>query len=68
MRKKAIYKALYHGILPYWCYEDVKHYDCSYWQHFIINLKYAWRWVTFKEDESDVEFERHTNGSKYLLT
>jgi hypothetical protein len=62
MRLKAIYKALYHGILPYWCYEDVKHYDCSYWQHLWINIQYAFRWATFREYQSDVEFEKTNNS------
>lgn len=61
MRKKAIYNALYFGIMPYWVYEKEKHYSCSYFEHLIINLKYAWRWATCEEDESDKEFELRTN-------
>lgn len=61
VRIRAICKAIYHGVLPYRCYEKVKHYDCSYLQHLLINLKYAWRWVTFKEDESDIAFEKQIN-------
>lgn len=62
MRLKAIYKALYHGILPYWIYEKQKHYQCSYWQHLLINIRYAFVWLTFQEDQSDVDFERTINA------
>lgn len=61
MRIRTVYKALYHGIFPYWCYEKTKHYDCSYLTHLWINLTYAWRWLTFNEDESDIQFENETN-------
>lgn len=61
MRLKAIFKAFYYGVLPYWAYERVKHYDCSYFTHFLINVKYAFRWLTFTEDESDIEFEKTIN-------
>lgn len=64
MRLRAIYGALKYGILPWWMYERVKHYECSYWQHLRINLRYALRWALFKEDKSDVEFEIKTNHEK----
>jgi hypothetical protein len=63
MRLRAILKALYHGLLPWWMYESKKHYECSYWQHLWINVIYAWRWLTFGEYESDVEFEKQINQS-----
>ena len=62
MRLRAIYMALYHGILPYWCYEKEKHYKCSYWRHLLINLRYAFRWAAFIEFESDTEFEKQINN------
>jgi hypothetical protein len=61
MRLRAIYNAFYHGIMPYWCYENQKHYNCSYLTHLLINLKYALRWLSFREYESDIEFETTTN-------
>jgi hypothetical protein len=64
MRVRAIYKALLHGLLPYWCYEKECHYECSYLYHLWINLKYAARWATFQEDQSDIEFEKQTNYGK----
>jgi hypothetical protein len=64
MRFRAIYNALHHGILPYWCYEKQRHYECSYWQHLWINIQYAFRWATFREFESDIEFEKQTNNLK----
>jgi hypothetical protein len=61
IRLLAIFNCIYFGILPSWVYEKVKHYDCSYIQHLVINLRYAWRWITFTEDQSDWEFELNTN-------
>lgn len=61
MRIKAIYCALKFGILPYWCYEQKRHYKCSYIQHLLINTKYAFRWFTFRESENDIQFEKETN-------
>jgi len=61
MRARAIYRAIKHGVLPYWLYEKEKHYDCSYIEHLAINLRYAWRWITFTELKSDVSFEKSSN-------
>jgi hypothetical protein len=61
MRIRAIYKCVVHGLLPYWMYEKQKHYTCSYLEHLAINIKYAWRWATFSETESDINFEKTTN-------
>jgi hypothetical protein len=61
IRLKAILFALFYGFAPFWMYEKEKHYKCSYWLHLWINLKYAFRWISFKEDASDWEFERQTN-------
>lgn len=63
MRARAIYNALKFGLLPYWCYEKEKHYDCSYWLHLRINLQYAFRWLTFREDPTDIDFELSTNNN-----
>jgi hypothetical protein len=62
MRIKAIYKAMFHGFLPWWMYEKAKHYNCSYLRHLWINLCYAFRWATFRELESDIEFESQINN------
>lgn len=61
LRLRAIYKAIYHGLMPYWAYEQEKHYKGSYFNHMRINIKYAFRWATFREFESDIEFEKQTN-------
>jgi hypothetical protein len=60
-RVKAILYCLKFGLLPYWLYEKKCHYDCSYVEHLWINVKYAWRWMTFSEYESDVDFEMSEN-------
>jgi hypothetical protein len=61
MRFKAIYSAIKHGCLPWWMYEREKHYKGSYWSHLWLNIKYAWRWIIFREFESDIEFEKQIN-------
>jgi hypothetical protein len=62
MRLRAIWCCLKFGLLPWWAYEKQRHYNCSYWQHLQINAGYAWRWLTFQEDEEDRAFERDTNA------
>lgn len=57
MRAKAILKALFYGIAPWWMYERKCHYECSYSEHLTMNLKMAYRWATKNEREDDVEFE-----------
>lgn len=64
MRFKAIYYSIIHGLLPWWCYEDVKHYDCSYLQHLWINVVYAFRWFIDKQTYSDIKFEIITNDRR----
>ena len=61
MRTRAVLKALYHGLLPYWCYEKVRHYECSYLQHLVVNLKYAFRWIIGKQQFGDIRFELTIN-------
>lgn len=61
IRIKAIWYCLKFGILPYWMYEKKKHYECNYFEHLMINIKMACRWALFKEDETDIEFERKVN-------
>lgn len=63
MRAKAIYHCLKYGLLPWWMYEDKKHYDFGYWQHLWINLCYAFKWATFRETESDIIFEKEVNNN-----
>jgi hypothetical protein len=62
VRYRAIIKALYHGIVPWWVYEKEKHFEGGYLRHLGINLSYAWRWLTFREFESDVDFEITKKG------
>ncbi|MGN6416161.1 MAG: hypothetical protein ACTHMC_01625 [Pseudobacter sp.] len=63
IRIKAILYALYFGIMPYWMYEKERHYRCSWYAHLVINLQYAYRWITFRETHSDRKFERKTNNN-----
>ena len=61
MRTKAILNSFKHGLLPWRYYEEEKHYKGSYWRHLLINVRYGLRWLTFRELESDIEFEKQTN-------
>jgi hypothetical protein len=61
MRIRAIIYALWFGLLPWQLYEKKKHYECSYLHHLWINIKYATRWLFYKETESDHEFELKVN-------
>jgi hypothetical protein len=61
VRLKAILNCLRFGVLPWWAYEKKRHYDCSYFEHLLINIRYAWRWVTYQDDESDRDFESEVN-------
>jgi hypothetical protein len=52
---------LYFGILPWQVYEPKKHYRRSYWLHLWLNIQQVTIWLTFRETESDVEFEKEVN-------
>lgn len=62
MRVKIVLQAIKHGVLPWWMYEKQKHYDCTYLQHLWINIRYAWRWATFNELQTDIDFENNGNN------
>ena len=62
MRLRAIVKALYYGIAPWWLYEDESHYNCGYLRHLAMNIALAGRWLTFRETAKDREFEEAVNG------
>lgn len=66
MRARAILYCLKYGLLPWWVYEDKKHYDCGYWEHLWVNLVYAWRWLTYTETCSDIQFEKEVNGNESI--
>lgn len=61
VRIRAILNCFFFGIMPWWVYEKNRHYQCSYLQHLCINIQYAWRWITYREDESDRDFEAEVN-------
>jgi hypothetical protein len=62
-RLRAIGCALFYGLAPFWLYEDEPHYwPMGYLPHLGMNLALAARWLTFREDEGDRQFEREVNG------
>jgi hypothetical protein len=61
-RLRAIIYAFWYGILPWWMYEEKRHYECSYLAHLWLNITYAMRWLFFLESESDRAFEKKVNG------
>ncbi len=63
MRLRAIACALFYGIAPWQVYEKTCHYEgMSYWAHLRMNLGVAWRWLTGRETQEDIEFEVETNA------
>lgn len=52
---------MYYSVLPWWVYEEEKHYRCSYLYHLWINIQMAWRWMTGSETENDIYFEKTVN-------
>lgn len=65
VRWKAIGCALWYGILPSRLYERENHYaPMSYWSHLRMNLVYAAKWLTGREDDGDCAFELEVNGAR----
>ena len=61
IRARAVWCAIWFGVMPWWVYEDVPHYDCGYLPHLRLNLGYAWMWLRGCETDEDREFERTVN-------
>lgn len=63
-RLKAIYFCLKFGVLPFWMYEKECHYKgMTYFNHLVLNIKYALVWITFRETSEDIQFEAETNNN-----
>lgn len=59
LRLKALFDCLWFGLLPYWVYESKCHYEgTSYFEHMMINVRVARKWLTFSETESLRELAR----------
>jgi hypothetical protein len=63
IRIRAIFCALWFGIMPYWVYERHCHYRRGYWKHLKLNLETAMLWILFREKPSWHQFERDVNPS-----
>lgn len=61
MKLRAIFCCTYFSIVPWWVYEKEKHYERTYWKHLKLNWKQAMIWLTGKETEDDIEFEKEIN-------
>jgi hypothetical protein len=61
IRLRAIWYALWFGLLPWWCYERTPHYAFGYREHLRRNLRLAWLWATWHETQGDYEFELTVN-------
>lgn len=58
IRFRAIVKALFYAIVPWWAYERTCHHaGWTYRQHAAENLHLAWRWCTRRETQDDRAFE-----------
>lgn len=61
-RLLAIWFCLWYGVRPWWMYEPVKHHRGTYLDHMLANLRYAWSWVTYTDDDTDHAYEIEVNG------
>ena len=61
MKLRAIFCCTYFSIAPWWIYEKKKHYERTYWKHLKLNWEQAMIWLTGKETEDDIEFEKEIN-------
>lgn len=61
MRLRAIFCALYFGLMPSWVYEKEPHYPGSYFNHMRLNLEMVFIWGLFKETPDDCYFEKKLN-------
>lgn len=64
MRIQAVACALFYGIVPSRVYETESHYPFTYTEHLQVNLGIAWRWATWNETDSDIEFEIEENTGR----
>lgn len=62
VRRRAIWRALRFGLMPWWLYESEKHHEGSWLHHSAVNVYYAARWAFGCETAEDRKFERETNG------
>ena len=63
MRFRAIFCCLYFSILPWWIYENKKHYRRTYCKHIKLNFSQIKVWILSQETQEDIDFEREINPS-----
>jgi len=61
VRLRAILCALWFGIIPWWVYEEERHYPEPYLEHLWLNLVYAAHWALGRQTLGDVRFELENN-------
>jgi hypothetical protein len=49
--------------LPWWIYENKKHYRRTYCKHIKLNFEQIKIWLLKNETQEDVDFEREVNSS-----
>mgnify|MGYP003451633122 CR=1 FL=1 len=68
IRIKAIWCCLFYGLMPWWVYEQECHYKGdSYWQHLVMNVKYAGVWIAnypVKPTPEHLAFEKQFNNNQ----
>jgi len=63
VRARAIFCCIYFSLMPWWIYENKKHYRRTYWKHIKLNLSQIKVWLLRKETQEDIEFEKQINSS-----
>lgn len=64
MRLRAIFCCVWFSLMPWQVYEASCHYcGMTYYQHLKLNLDSLLTWVTFRETQEDIMFEKETNTS-----
>jgi hypothetical protein len=65
VRARAIGYALFYALAPYRIYERRCHYaPMAYWEHCVLNLRLAGRWLFNRQEWGDVRFEVEVNGQR----
>ena len=47
--------------MPWWTYENKKHYRRTYWKHLKLNFGQIKVWLLKQETQEDIDFEEEVN-------
>jgi hypothetical protein len=61
VRLRAIFCCIYFSVMPWWIYENKKHYRRTYWKHLKLNFSQIKVWLLKQETQEDIDFEEEIN-------